>query len=143
MKKVNRKNNILIFDDQDLELYNNFKWEIHHSSRGISKSLIRKENGKIIHFDKEILGIDDKAYRVDHLNGNSMDFRRKNLKPYLGRKRNKNTEYKGVCKNVSRSKGKYKAQINITLGYYNTQKKAHAVYCKAVTKMFGKDFILN
>ena len=84
---------------------------------------------------------------VDHINHNSLDARRQNLRlashsqNMMNRKMQSNnkTGYRGVYKEGTR----YRAQIHannkkITLGTFDTPEKAYAAYCEAAIKYHGE-----
>lgn len=86
---------------------------------------------------------------VDHINGNSLDNRRNNLRLcthaqniHNQRLSQRNTSgYKGVS--YITSIGKWRAQIKVnrkqkTIGTYDTPEEAHAAYCEAAKKYFGE-----
>ena len=84
---------------------------------------------------------------VDHINGNTLDNRRLNLRlanrkqNSRNRKRQKgSTEYKGVH---LKKNGMYSAQIQVDkkikhLGTFATPEEAHKAYCEAAVKYFGE-----
>ena len=90
---------------------------------------------------------DDKL--IDHINGNSLDERRVNLREcsYSENVRNSkisknNTSgFKGVCWSKTMSKWESKIMVNrkkIHLGYYDDPQTAHEAYCAAAVKYFGE-----
>ena len=85
---------------------------------------------------------------VDHINGNSLDNRRSNLRLathqqniHNQRRNSRNTSgYKGVS--YARRMNKWLAKIKIngkckSLGYYVTPEEAFAAYCAAAKEAFG------
>jgi HNH endonuclease/AP2 domain len=85
--------------------------------------------------------------QVDHIDGNTLNNRRDNLRVCTGRQNRFNqkrrsdnqTGFKGVSKTNSR----YKAAImvnqkSIYLGTFDTAPLAHEAYCEAALKYFGE-----
>jgi hypothetical protein len=90
---------------------------------------------------------------VDHINGNTLDLRRKNLRicNRFENSRNKKLQrnnvsgLKGVCfrKDKAESEKPYQARIwtgktNKNLGFFPTAELAHAAYMIEAKKLFGK-----
>lgn len=92
-----------------------------------------------------------KGEQVDHINGNSLDNRRENLRiATVGqnlrntKKRTTNTSgYKGVCwikkLGVWRAKIKYNHHT-YNLGYFKTPEEAYAAYCAKGRELHGEFF---
>ena len=137
--------------DGDLAL---LKW---HINTGNTKLYARRQiqvNKKItiIHMHRlilqRVLGITlDKKDIVDHINGNSLDNTRNNLRLATNgenicnsKKSRRNTSgYKGV--HFSKIKNRWIAQIQnqgkrIHLGYFDTPEVAHEAYCKAANEYY-------
>jgi hypothetical protein len=86
---------------------------------------------------------------VDHINLDSLDNRRVNLRPSTirtnqynqGLHKNNKSGYKGVC--YIERENKWRAQIQYMrkvyyLGSYDTPEEAHKVYCEAAVKYHGE-----
>lgn len=84
---------------------------------------------------------------VDHRNGNTLDYRKSNLRPatctqnQFNKKRAKNNTsgYKGV--NFHQNKWRAYIKINrkrIHLGHFDTPEEAHLAYCKAALSLAGE-----
>lgn len=97
-----------------------------------------------------------KGQVVDHINGNKLDNRRKNLRltDYFGNARNSsvrkkttsNTAYKGIYWNKERNLWQAQICINykrINLGRYEKERDAAMAYNKAAKKYFGQFASLN
>lgn len=85
---------------------------------------------------------------VDHINGNSLDNRRNNLRLCTHAQNIHNQRlsvanksgFKGV--GFFKKLGKWRAQIKVnrkqlTIGYFNTPEEAHKAYCDAAKEYFG------
>lgn len=88
---------------------------------------------------------------IDHINGNTLDCRRKNLRLATRRENSRNiprpitntSGFKGVVKATNGDK--WQAQIRVDgklkyLGLFITPEEAHAAYCEAGRKYFGEFF---
>ena len=90
----------------------------------------------------------DKLEKIDHINGNTLDNRIKNLRlcSHKENMRNRKTSgFKGVSKTLS---GKYRARITVDrkeihLGSFNTKEDAAKAYNDAATKYYGTFAKLN
>ena len=147
----------MLIDDEDYEKVVNIRWRINHKDLRL--------HGKY-YFRNDYTGTDNKQHTVllhrlltglqlhdgfecDHINGNTLDNRKCNLRKCNktennrnSKKRKKNkTGYKGVS--AIKGSNKYVAQIFynnkcIYLGSYKTPQEAHAAYCEASKKYHGE-----
>lgn len=127
-------------DNKDFKKLSSFKWfysEKHGACAGSGRKLMHR-----------IVLNAPKYLEVDHLNGDKLDNRRKNIRlcthaeNMRNRKVDKST-YSGF-KGVRNNHGKWQAYINfenkfIYLGNYSDKKKAARAYNKAA-KMYFRDF---
>jgi len=92
-----------------------------------------------------------KGYQVDHINGNKLDNRRKNLRICLNGSNNRNKKkYSGEYKGVHRDKrtGRWVAQITKNyrakhLGTFSSAEEAAIAYNKSAKILHGKYAVLN
>jgi hypothetical protein len=146
---INIKGYDVIIDDDMAPLVLARKWHISRHKNGIYfASAVYTKNGRSyeIRLHRLIACAVDGLF-VDHINGNTLDNRRENLRVCTNaentrnqsdRHRNK-TGYKGVVK----VKNKYKAKImfegrGIHLGYFNTPEEASLIYEKKAKELFGE-----
>jgi|SRR3990167_74362 len=137
-----------IVDDQDYKNLLFCSWSM--SGNGDVQAWI---NGGMISLHRYLMG-KKIGFEIDHVNGNKLDNRRKNLR-FCSRHQNsanKNkystntTGFKGVTwekqinKFAARITFKYK---NITLGRFNTAIEVARAYNKAAVKYFGEFARLN
>ena len=144
------KGQFAIIDIEDYDIVSKHTW--HASFAKCSNSYYAKTNIKIegkqtskpMH--KLIMNA-PKGFVIDHINGNTLDNRRCNLRVCTqaensrNRKTSENTisGYKGVIK----KKNRWQARImynseHINLGFFSTPQEAHEAYCAAALKYFGE-----
>lgn len=130
-----------IVDDEDFERLSKYKWQINHgyAKRGI----------KCIRMHREIINA-PKGIDVDHINGNTLDNRRHNLRLVNDFQQNQNSvkrkDNTSGCRGVNFFKPRklWIARIQfmkkrIFLGYFHNKKEAINAYKKA-SKQYFKEF---
>jgi len=148
----------VILDDEDFDRVAALKWfygKNNYIGRNNSKTIDGKKRYTKTRLHWFVLRFEGKkGYVVDHINGNTFDNRKENLRICTVaensrnqklNKRNK-TGYKGVCA-VKRVNG-YKAEIKLNykvrhLGYFKCPKEAAKAYNKAAIELFGEFARLN
>ena len=132
----------VLIDQADLPLASQYKWHIADSN-GIL--YVRTNKGLMLH---RLLM--DFPEEVDHINGNGLDNRRRNLRAVThtqnmqNRRRHKNnkTDLKGVQREKGRNRYKVRITANKTvyrLGAYQTREEAGLVYDIA-SSLLHKDY---
>jgi hypothetical protein len=149
---------VAIVDDDDYIKLIQFKWSIGEG-RGKFYAVSRpgpRRARKELKMHRLILGLGSgNKIQVDHINGNTLDNRKSNLR-CCNHSQNKMNSPKQVGKGTSMFKGVYKrkgtskwcAQIKvnqrpIALGYYDTEKEAARVYDMAAIIHHGEFARLN
>ena len=140
-----------LVDDKDYEDLNKYKWFCSGSTK--SKFYARRDkNRKAIYMHKIILG--DSLTEGDHINGNTLDNRRKNLRianhqqnMFNQKIRNDNhSGYTGVWWHTRDKKWASTIQAKpkrIWLGYFKTKKEAIVVYNLKAKELIGEYARLN
>jgi hypothetical protein len=151
MKLVNVVNNqSAMVDDEDYDHISSFTW--HKCGNGYPTRRVPIPGGGNYRegMHRTIMGLASGDRRhVDHINGNSFDNRRCNLRVceplenwWNAQRRSDNTSgYKGVS--WSKSNGKWAARIKrnrkrIHLGYFVKAEEAYAAYCEAAQRLHGE-----
>lgn len=144
MRKIKlSKNKCTLVDNDIFELIKGHKW---HATLGKNQSFYAhrtfrdKGNPKSEMLHHYVIGHPLKGYVTDHINGVTLDNRRKNLRTvtYLVNSQNKQRHRKGSLVGAQKvSTNKWRAQIRkknktYTLGYFSTEIEAHLSYIKAL-----------
>jgi hypothetical protein len=157
MKQIQlTKGKFAIVDDVDFEWLSQWKWYSNNSKWGDYANRQKMEKGKITHFymHREIMkyyGYKIEGFFIDHINHNSLDNRKENLRlvndsqSQMNRKITNKVGFKGV--NLYRN-GKWRAfskinQKQIHLGYFNTKEEAAQVYNNFAIKNFKEYAFIN
>ena len=139
----------VLIDEEDYGRIENINWRILNNKgklyvkKGSRKGRVYKD----IFLHRVIMNA-PKGTMVDHINGNTLDNRKSNLRfctiaeNSRNRKRNQSkTGYKGI--HYRKDRKKYTAQIRVNykrhfLGYFDTAEEAYAAYCAASKKYHGE-----
>lgn len=142
-------------DDDDFEKLNKFTWCVSKLSwrDGFYALTTLPNYGKSIRMHRMVTNA-PKGMVVDHINGDTLDNRKENLRVCSQREntrnkkmllRNNTTGYTGVCKRKTKTIGvvyqafTHKEGKFISLGSYKTPEEAYAVRVKVVKKI-AKNF---
>lgn len=152
---VLHKGDICLVDDDDFERLNQFKWHSIKSRTEGRFYVVRKDNviKRRIFVHREIISISPGKF-VDHINGNSLDNRKCNLREATSqqnsfnqkRKTGASSRFKGVSWDKCRNKWTaqiMKSKVNRTLGRFTDEIQAAVAYDEAAVKMFGEFARLN
>jgi hypothetical protein len=153
-----------IVDAEDFDRVNQFKWcynkngKYHgYAQRG---QYIGMKDGKRIQkhiiMHRFIMGVEDSKVHVDHINHDTLDNRKSNLRLCTNSENMMNmiarkggsSKYKGVCKIRGNGVRPFKSGIvlnqkRIYLGYFATELEAAIAYNKAALHYFGEFALLN
>lgn len=143
------QNQYAIVDDEDYEYLNQWKWYAEWNQRGHVYYAVRTSKNKRIYMHRMLMNT-PKGAQTDHINNNSLDNRKSNLRICSHRqnqqnlKRQTSSKYPGVTW-VKREQ-KWQAQIQINgyrknLGTFNNEKSAAKAYEKAVRELCGEELI--
>jgi hypothetical protein len=151
------KGKVTIVDDEDFEYLNQWKWSTNSAKPERFYAWRNKRiDGKVsmIYLHRFILNITDRKIYVDHINNNSLDNRKVNLRQcsHSENERNKDktkrnsSGFKGVCFDKSCNKFFSLITVNrkrIWLGYFIDPIDAAKVYNEAALKYHGEFAKLN
>ena len=146
-----------VVDAADYEWLSQWTWYANTTRKGghfyaLRKSS-RKSGSKVIYMHRQILGIEGSRVYADHVNGDTLDNRRCNLRAATGIEnsmnrgpnRNNTSGYKGVSRSLEWiSEVRWKAQITINgklkvLGTgLKTREEAAELYRRAAEEAFGE-----
>lgn len=136
-------------DDEDFELINQYKWYL----TGGNKYAGRWYNNKTMYMHRELLNFPDQ--RIDHIDRNSLNNQRNNLRICTGSQncmnrekilQNRSSQYKGVhyyWKNQHWRAGICINYKKIHLGCFKTEIEAAKAYNQAAIQYFGEFAHLN
>lgn len=160
MKKIpltgNQANGrFVLVDDEDYETLNHWKWRYHfgYAARGQYSHMERgRTRNKTVRMHRQIMAA-PKGVLVDHVNGDTLDNRRVNLRlatradnnRNVGIRRDNSTGYKGVIAYRWGSFGAYIRADGVRrhLGSFPTARDAAIAYNEAAIELFGEFAKLN
>jgi hypothetical protein len=148
MKKIYLKNSgkFAIVDDSDYAYLSQFIWREHGTGYAV-RTIYRNGKCTISRMHREIIDA-IKGRETDHINGNRLDNRKKNLRECTtsqnqanrGAQRNNTSGYKGVRKSTLGKKYEARIQVNrklLYIGCFETPEIAAMAYDEAARKYFG------
>ena len=149
--ELNLKGHIILIDDVDYELIENYTWIIRPGRNtnyawGYKKGIPVRDQ-KFIFMHRLIMGAGPGDPQVDHENRNGLDCRRRNLRfiTYAGNQRNKICKNKFGFKGVKKTRyGRFFSNIKINgnyiyLGCFDTAEEAGAAYQIAYNDQIKKE----
>ena len=118
----------------------------HHMAPSRHKPYARSGDGVYLH--QRLMGMEK---GVDHINGDGLDNRRKNLRSCSAQQNvanrrkslGKSSRFKGVCKYRTGWRAVIRHGKPIWLGVYSTEVEAAKVYDAAATELFGEFALTN
>ena len=143
-------------DDEDYKKFAIFRWhaQVYNRHKGHYRAS-RYDGKRFVYLYREILKAPKGKY-IDHINGDTLDDRKRNLRfctlsqnnmNQITQKRKKASKYKGVSLNKNKYK-KWRAYIKINqkqiwLGNFYKEKNAALAYDKKAKELFGEFAKLN
>lgn len=142
----------VIVDSEDYLELSKYKWyaQINKLKNRVKVYARRFDQGKIIYMHRSIMHIAERLTYVDHIDGNTLNNRKSNLRVCTASQNAQNNSgwVRDLPKGVYRNKKKYMAQISVKgemihLGTYVTIEEATQTYNKAALMYFGEFARLN
>lgn len=141
---------VVIVSDEDFDFLSSFNWSLNPQGTTYAVRKGRKNTGepRTVAMHREIMKA-PKGVQVDHINGNSLDNRRGNLRLADVQKNAFNrgkprvectSRYKGVLRRKNASRWEARVKYNgkaIHLGTFATQEEGARAYNYAATLMYG------
>lgn len=137
-------------DDEDYKIIKNYKWYITKSN-GLEYAITRS-CGSTVKMHRLILQVFDRSIHVDHINHNTLDNRKCNLRSCnIG----DNCRNQRICKlntsgykGVHKSKNKWRAVIghnskHLHIGYFKSKEDAAKAYDEKAKELYGEFAYLN
>lgn len=152
MKKIrSNSGHFAIVDDEDFEMLSKHRWCL---SAGRYFHTYNPKTKKNILMHRVIMG-DDNSMKVDHINHNTTDNRKSNLRLCTGAQNSRNklktsnpktSKYNGV--HFDKSRNKWKVDISLNNKYFlckrfNTEKEADIFYNAKAKEIYGEFAHLN
>lgn len=137
---------VALVDDADAEWLGQWKWRAKWCNSNFYAARTRALPGgrrRIVLMHREIAGA-PKGVMVDHRDHNTMNNRRKNLRPCTNSQNQQNRKprpgrLKGICRNGSGYMARIKVNgRNIHLGTFSTEQDGHNAYREAAMRYFGE-----
>lgn len=152
-KIYTNKNQEILIDEEDYSLVSQYTWFIHYGYATTNKR-IKKGKQFTLKMHRLLMNVNKTNIYVDHINGNTLDNRKENLRICTSgqnqgnRKKGINNKlgFKGVAKVTNCSK--FQAHIckdfkKIYLGSFSTPEEAAKEYDKKAIELFGEFAQLN
>lgn len=157
--KIRAKDIYVKVDSGDFEKPNEYKWYLFNGKYpGRHPSQVEIENGipGVVYLHREVMGAIRSNETVDHINGDTLDNRKSNLRVCPQGLNNLNKPpradnkcgYKGVRKQLGKKKNPWDSRIQlngkrITLGHFDNPHDAARMYNIWAADIFGEYAYLN
>lgn len=136
------KNKIALVDDEDYEFLSQWKWHVKYSASGNKYYAGRCDKNHRVIYMHRVLKKTKSSMVCDHINGDTLDNRRDNLRNCSYRQNSQNRTRKGVHFETSRKK--WVAQTRdqegkkVFMGRADTMQEAVEIYNNNIYKYQGE-----
>ncbi len=144
LKKIKlTQNKYSLVDSKKFKFINQYKWCLSYTSSTHYYAKRDNKEGKTEYLHWYIVGKPPLGLMVDHINGNTLDNRRKNLRIVNARKNAQNRTYHRLGKlagvSFDSKCNRWRARVSLngkvkSLGRYKSKYIAHKVYVKYLEK---------
>ena len=133
------KNKFTIVDDEDFEYLNQWKWSYYTSKKysGYAKRIDLSRGGRICVTMHRLITQAPKGFEVDHINHNTLDNRKENLRIVTHSQNLQNQNRKGIRFYKYTNKWQIRIQGK-SYGYYKTEAEARDKYLIKRKEIFGE-----
>ena len=134
-------NQIALVDDTDFEKVNQYRWGVLCIKLKNGTNKFYSQSGKLkTAMHQFIFGNIEKGHVIDHINGNSLDNRRSNLRKATFQQQAQNKASKNKYKGISwfkRDKNYRCMSLGQHIGYFDDEKSAAIEYDKYIIRNLG------
>lgn len=141
-------NKTALVDEDEFEYLSQWRW--NHSKRpkpnlGYAVRMIQKNGVYLgsVYMHRAVLRVEEDGVVVDHINGNTLDNRKSNLRTCSQLENRLNSKMRGDNKSgfkgvhYSKINRNWVSQLRLSLGSFKTPEEAHAAYVSASEKLLG------
>ena len=141
---------VAIIDAEDRALVEPYNWTVRLDSRGVAYAMRRSKAEGTVYLHRWLLGLAQRETEVDHINSNTLDCRRINLRlatrtqnaRHIRAHRGSSSVYVGVS--WHRASGKWRVDIGGQhLGLYDSELEAARARDEAARDLFGEWPVIN
>lgn len=147
--EIKLKRGTVLIDDEDWDRLKSYKWYINKYTKAVVSPFAFLGDPSTVNMARKIMN-PPKNLVIDHINGNRLDNRKKNLRIVSqqrntwNRKAHKKSKYKGATK-FSKT-GKWLSEISIFrncihLGIYENAEEAAKAYDKAARFVYEETYV--
>jgi hypothetical protein len=138
----------ILIDDEHLQRFSLIRWSVGVTSNKIYFSFTKTPT-RVAEYMHRIVANPPNGMLVDHINGNTLDNRKMNLRVCThqqnimnsAKRKDNSSGYKGVHRDCRSKRWIARVTFNqkkIHIGLYDTPMEAHEAYCQKASELFGE-----